>query len=221
MAEQLLWTREVDSEKKSDGLNDKAYIAPSWSWASVNGRHQHFLRLGFKFNPTFKFVDSSVQPDPGGDTYGALLSASISVEARVRLVSWELNQKCLMFDLDGQMGKYGTTYPDRYKHFPANSPDGRTIDVWFLELADCTPSVDVESKIYKSIRGVYGGLLLLAKNERLSIFARVGVAFVGPRTRRGVPSREPQHKWRNKPEDILEFKKAWKKEVDFRIATLI
>lgn len=139
-------------EAKEGACRSTAYIAPSWSWASVNGHVQWLaFSVGLFTLPLVRIEETKVEID-GDDPFGRVLSGYIRVTGRI--------QKC---DIRNPILENATTYLD--------FADEIVEFAHCLLLCSASPSVDMS---YAS-----GYILLLtAISQDQCEYKRIGVGKI-------------------------------------------
>jgi len=71
-------------EVNSDQRRPSTYVAPSWSWASLNGPVSYFGALGWSaFHSAIRVVDASTTTNNRGDAFGPVTNVSITLDGLV------------------------------------------------------------------------------------------------------------------------------------------
>jgi hypothetical protein len=81
LLDDLLWTYLGKSPERLGNYN-RPFVAPSWSWLSVNGRVEYGL-VPKQATPKTKLIDLAVQP-AGADPFGQIDSASLTVRGPMK-----------------------------------------------------------------------------------------------------------------------------------------
>lgn len=170
LAKQLLW-RFSPGPSRNQRKNP---LAPSWSWASVEGHIWLPLWAFWKSEMRLRVLSHSVTPKEGSDEFGALDSWFIVVRGRLRDAHWNVANQTIEPPALDPLG-FTATSPDTYEYTVGGLRNGALLPVSCLEVNDATHWNDDKSTL---IGPAFSGLLLerqVQKNNEAVVFRRLGL----------------------------------------------
>ncbi|PVH68562.1 HET-domain-containing protein [Cadophora sp. DSE1049] len=168
------WLWQGDFGRDNRNTRPKAFLAPSWSWAAVNGpvrSRAHWLR-------NHKDVASVAQADviPSGKTlFGNISSGTMKLEGPIEQVlgDWEFLDSSLAIVTNGQKSNDGPVKKTSCFFDVPEERDWPTTELWCLRLVSkLSPLTPDEDNPGLDV----WGLLLIPTGELEDVYVRVGIA---------------------------------------------
>jgi hypothetical protein len=191
----LQWSCSRD-QNRSDGkprrmLRAKDYVAPSWSWASVDGAVDDFVHvwedegdnggIGIKGMLGFEVVSCDVTFTVPDFAYGAVTSGVLTVKGRICSFTWRPHKNDDFhnsLDSDGFLARRMNTPTPLYSELKCGEA---TVDALDLDLKDGVEVSCLATRLIENVPGrqdVEGLMLLAVDKER---YRRVGfIRLTGP-----------------------------------------
>lgn len=184
------------------------YRAPTWSWASVDGRVHWFSReaeVETDIAKSVEIVKCDVQTVYTTAPFGEVQDGVLELRGPVKEIDWDGNKK---IGLAIGSDEYGTARPDLVKEILERDAGGSVIELVEFHMGMDNEEVEEEEKVFNTVTRrvscipITDAYSLILEQQQDGNYVRLGLIDF---TRRDGPDDDGMYHYRASPEDIAIF----------------